>query len=83
MGRATRGSLVSALSREMLEARIDREREELADALEDARRGARLAVEDVRARARAELDVASRVRARPMAWLVGASLVGLWLGARR
>jgi hypothetical protein len=60
------------VSRELLEARIDREREALIEALDD-----------VRERTRAELDVARRVRERPLAWLVGASLVGLWLGARR
>jgi len=41
------------------------------------------ALEDVRERASAHLDVSRRVRERPSAWLAGALLLGFWLGVRR
>ena len=59
-------------SREVLESRIEREREELAEALDD-----------LRDRARAEIDLRRRVRERPSTWLAGAAMVGLLLGVRR
>jgi len=62
----------AATSRELLEARIVREREALAEALED-----------LRAQARAKVDLGRRVRERPSAWLAGALLLGFLWGARR
>ena len=65
----------AAMPREVLEARIVRERRELA-----------LALTDLRERAHAELgqlDLRHRVRERPTAWLAGALVVGVFLGARR
>lgn len=61
-----------ALSRDVLEARIVRERKALADALRD-----------LRDQARFELDLRRRVRERPSAWLAGALVLGLLLGVRR
>jgi len=61
-----------ALSREVLAARIVREREELAEALDALRN-----------RARAEVDPRSRVLAHPSAWLAGALVIGFLLGMRR
>jgi len=61
-----------ALSREVLAARIVREREDLAEALDALRN-----------RARAEVDPRSRVRAHPSAWLAGALVIGFLLGMRR
>ncbi len=61
-----------ALSRDVLEARIVRERAALAEALDD-----------LRDQARAELDLRHRVRERPSAWLAGALVIGLLLGVRR
>jgi len=62
----------TSLSREVLEARIVRERKALAEALCD-----------LSERARAELDLRRRVRAHPSAWLVGALAIGFLLGVRR
>ena len=62
----------TALPRNVLEARIEREREALADALRDLRDQARL-----------ELDLRRRVRERPSAWLAGALVIGLLVGLRR
>jgi hypothetical protein len=61
-------------SRAALEARLERDQRELAAALGGMRE---------RVRVRAELDLGQRVAERPAAWLVGAALFGLWLGARR
>ncbi len=62
----------TALPRNVLEARIEREREALADALRDLRDQARL-----------ELDLRRRVREHPSAWLAGALVIGLLVGLRR
>jgi hypothetical protein len=62
----------AAISKEELEARLVYEREALAQSLED-----------LRARAKAELDLRTHVRERPSAWLAGALFVGIWIGARR
>ncbi len=62
----------AAPSREVLEARILRQRRGLADALAD-----------LGDRARAEIDPRRWVRARPAAWLAGAVVVGFLLGVRR
>ena len=62
----------AAASREVLEARIVRERAALAEALVD-----------LRDQACAEVDLRRRVRERPSAWLAGALVVGLLLGVRR
>jgi hypothetical protein len=59
-------------ARNLLEARVEREQQELRGALEV-----------LGARARAELSLGFRVRARPLAWVAGAFLMGLWLGVRR
>ena len=66
------GAVSAALSREVLEARIVREREALAEALGD-----------LSERARAEVDPRRRVRARPAAWLAGALVIGFLMGVRR
>lgn len=59
-------------SREELEAQIASDRRELSRTLE--------VLGD---RVRAELDLGQQVRERPSAWLTGAFLIGLWMGARR
>lgn len=64
--------MTAAISREVLEARIARERLALADA-----------IGELRTRARAELELETQVRERPSVWLGGAPLLGFWLGARR
>lgn len=58
-------------SRQQLEARIARERVELARTLED-----------LGEHVRAELDLGERLSERPSAWLAGAFLVGVWMGSR-
>jgi hypothetical protein len=61
-----------ALSREELEARIARERRALGAALED-----------LRERALAEVDLRRHVREHPSAWLAGALAIGFLMGVRR
>jgi hypothetical protein len=62
----------ATLSREVLEERIVREKAALAEALAA-----------LRERARADLDLSRRVRARPSAWLAGALVLGFLWGVRR
>jgi len=62
----------AAVSREMLEQRIVREKAALAKALAD-----------LRERARAEVDLSRHVQARPSAWLAGALVLGFLMGVRR
>ena len=62
----------AAFEREVLEARIVREREALAEALGS-----------LGERVRAEVDLRRRVRANPSAWLAGALVIGFLLGVRR
>jgi hypothetical protein len=62
----------ASLEREALEERILREKAALRDALEA-----------LRDRARADLDLSRRVRARPSAWLAGALVLGFLMGVRR
>ncbi len=62
----------AAISREVLEARIARERQALVEALSD-----------LRERAFAEVDLRRHVRANPSAWLAGAVVIGFLLGVRR
>jgi hypothetical protein len=62
----------AALSREVLEARIARERAAIAEALGD-----------LGDQVRAQLDLRRHVRERPAAWLAGALTIGLLLGVRR
>jgi hypothetical protein len=62
----------SEISREVLEQRIVREKAALATALAE-----------LRERARAEVDLSRRVRARPTAWLAGAVVLGFLMGMRR
>ena len=63
---------MTAASRELLEAQMARDRQELVAVLRD-----------FGARAREELDLRRRVVERPSAWLVATWWVGFWLGARR
>lgn len=62
----------TAASREALEARIEREREALADALDE-----------LREQAREQIDLRRHVAERPLVWLGGAMLLGFMWGARR
>jgi hypothetical protein len=62
----------AALSKEELEARLARETEALSDS-----------IDTLRERARREVDLRNRVRERPSAWLAGALVFGMWIGARR
>lgn len=65
--------------REFLEARIERERDELALAIADLRSGARARIRMVRS----QLDLGRHVRRRPGAWIAGALVFGFLIGARR
>jgi bacterioferritin len=68
----SQGMAMSATpSRELLEARLMREREELTGLLED-----------LTTRARWQLDLGRRIRERPSAWLLAAMALGAWLARR-
>lgn len=62
-------------SRDLLEARLERDQRELAAVIGGLRERVRSEI--------AELDPRRRIEERPEAWLLGAMLLGLWLGARR
>jgi hypothetical protein len=62
-------------TRELLEARLERDQQELVASLGHLRERLRTDV--------AHLDPRRRVEERPVPWLLGAALLGLWLGARR
>ncbi|HXK21355.1 MAG TPA: hypothetical protein VMS55_01635 [Myxococcota bacterium] len=62
-------------TRELLEARLERDQQEFVASLVSLR-------ERVRADL-AHLDPRRRIEERPAPWLIGAVLLGLWLGARR
>lgn len=59
-------------SRDLLEARLERDQRELVAVLGG-----------LGERVRAGVDPRRHLEARPHAWLLGAALIGLWLGARR
>jgi hypothetical protein len=69
--------------RDVLEARIEAERGELALVMAKLRAGARARVQEVRARLDLPAHLRERVCERPTAWLAGALVLGFWLGARR
>ena len=56
------------------------EREVLRQSLEQHKQELRLAVVDLGVAARSWTDPAESIRQHPVPWLVGAFLVGLWLG---
>jgi hypothetical protein len=58
--------------RVVLEQRAAEHRDEIRTALHDLERAAR-----------ASVDIRDAIRERPMPWLVGAALLGLWLGRPR
>ena len=62
-------------TRELLEARLERDQQELVASLGHLRERVRGDV--------AHLDPRRRIEERPVPWLLGAALLGLWLGARR
>ena len=63
------------VSRHLLEARLERDERELAAVVAGLRERVRSEVE--------QLDPRHRIEERPFAWILGAVLFGLWLGARR
>jgi hypothetical protein len=56
------------------------QREELRQSLELHKRELRLAMQDLGTAARSWGSPAGSIRQRPARWLLGAFLVGLWLG---
>ncbi len=59
------------------------EREALRQSLEQHKQDLRLAVQDLSIAAKSWSDPAEAIRLRPLAWLAGAFVVGLWLGRGR
>jgi hypothetical protein len=62
-------------SRDLLEARLERDQRELAAVLAGLRERVRTELD--------QLDPRRRIEERPTLWLLAAGLLGLWLGARR
>jgi len=58
------------------------QREELLQSIERDQEEVRDAVQELAGAARFTLDVAERIKAFPLTWMLGAVLVGIWLGSR-
>jgi hypothetical protein len=58
------------------------QREELLQSIERDQEEVRDAVQELAGAARLKLDVGERIRAFPLTWMIGAVLVGMWLGSR-
>lgn len=57
-------------------------REDLLQSIERDQEEVRDAVQELVDAAQVRLDVRERVKEFPLAWVIGACLVGLWLGSR-
>jgi hypothetical protein len=58
------------------------QREDLLQSIERDQEEVRVAVQELAGAARSQLDVGERIKAFPLTWVIGAVLVGLWLGSR-
>jgi hypothetical protein len=58
------------------------QREELLQSIERDQEEVRGAVQELAGAARLKLDIAERIKAFPLTWMLGAVLVGMWLGSR-
>ncbi len=58
------------------------QREDLLQSIERDREEVRVALQELTGAAGFKLDVSERIKAFPLAWAIGAFLVGVWLGSR-
>ena len=58
------------------------QREDLLDAIEKSEMDVRVALHELTDAAEHKLVIGERIKSSPLAWAVGAFLVGAWLGAR-
>ena len=58
------------------------EREDLLQSIERDQEEVREAVQELAGAARSAFDVGERIKASPLMWVFGAFLVGAWLGSR-
>jgi hypothetical protein len=58
------------------------QRQDLLQSIEWDREEVRVALHELTAAAELKLDVGERIKASPVTWVMGAFLVGLWLGSR-
>lgn len=58
------------------------QREDLLQSIERDQEEVRVAVQELTGAARSKLNVSEHIKEFPLAWAIGAFLVGLWLGSR-
>jgi len=58
------------------------QRADLLQSIERDRQEVRVALRELTGAAEQTFDVSERIRAAPLAWTLGAFLVGIWLGGR-
>jgi hypothetical protein len=58
------------------------QRQELLQSIERDEGEVRNAVQELAGAARFKLDMGERIKAFPLTWVIGAVLVGMWLGTR-
>lgn len=66
----------------MSEADFEEQREDLRQTIERDQAVVRLALRDLSDAAGEKLDVKSHIQAHPLGWMIGAFVVGFWLGRR-
>jgi len=64
------------------DADFQEQREDLRQTIEREQAVVRVALRDLSEAAGEKLDVKSHIQAHPLGWMVGAFLVGFWLGRR-
>jgi len=58
------------------------QRDELLESIERDQEEVRIAVQELTGAARSAFDLSEYIRSAPLAWTLGAFLVGAWLGSR-
>lgn len=58
------------------------QRDQLLQSIEQDDEKVRVAVHELAGAARCKLDVSERIKQAPLTWVIGACLVGAWLGSR-
>lgn len=58
------------------------QRDELLESIERDQEEVRVAVQELAGAARSAVDLSEHIRSAPLAWTLGAFLVGAWLGSR-
>lgn len=61
---------------------FDEQRDDLLESIEKDRQEIRVAVGELADSAGMHVDLRARIRSAPLAWTIGAFLLGTWLGTR-